>query len=53
MAGAEDPRYVALAGRLCDAIPGAGAAIVPRAGHAAHLEQPAAFAALLARHLSR
>jgi len=51
MAGAEDARYVALAGRLARALPRARVAIVPNAGHAAHLEQPAAVAALLADHL--
>src|SRR5215472_5721789 len=51
MAGAEDERYVAFAGRLAAALPRARVAIVPNAGHAAHLEQPAAVAALLADHL--
>src|SRR5215472_14628949 len=53
VAGAEDERYAAFARRLAGAIPGAEVAIVPEAGHAVHLEQPAAFAALLAAHLSR
>jgi 2-succinyl-6-hydroxy-2,4-cyclohexadiene-1-carboxylate synthase len=51
VAGAEDGRYVELAARLRDAIPGAEVAIVPEAGHAVHLEQPVAFATLLAAHL--
>jgi 2-succinyl-6-hydroxy-2,4-cyclohexadiene-1-carboxylate synthase len=51
VAGAEDERYAGLAERLCRAMPNAEVAIVPGAGHAVHLEQPAAFAALLARHL--
>jgi 2-succinyl-6-hydroxy-2,4-cyclohexadiene-1-carboxylate synthase len=51
VAGAEDERYVELAARLREAIPNAEVAIVPEAGHAAHLERPVAFAALLARHL--
>jgi 2-succinyl-6-hydroxy-2,4-cyclohexadiene-1-carboxylate synthase len=51
MAGAEDERYVAFAGRLARALPRAQVAIVANAGHAAHLEQPAAVAALLADHL--
>ena len=51
MAGAEDERYVAYAGRLARALPRARVAIVPNAGHAAHLERPAAVAALLADHL--
>ena len=53
VAGAEDEPYVAFARRLAAAIPGAEVAIVPGAGHAVHLEQPAAFAALLTAHLSR
>ena len=52
VAGAEDERYVELAGRLRDAIRGAEMAIVPDAGHAVHLEQPVAFATLLAQQLS-
>src|SRR5215831_9482801 len=51
VAGAEDERYVAFAGRLVREHPRARAAIVPSAGHAAHLERPAAVAALLADHL--
>jgi 2-succinyl-6-hydroxy-2,4-cyclohexadiene-1-carboxylate synthase len=52
VAGAEDEPYVAFAERLVAAIPDARAAVVPDAGHAVHLERPAAFAALLADHLS-
>ncbi|HZU15470.1 MAG TPA: alpha/beta fold hydrolase [Candidatus Dormibacteraeota bacterium] len=52
VAGAEDGRYLAFAQRLCEAIPAAGLAVVPRAGHAVHLERPEAFAALLAEHLA-
>jgi 2-succinyl-6-hydroxy-2,4-cyclohexadiene-1-carboxylate synthase len=52
VAGAEDERYVAFAGRLAEALPRARVAIVPKAGHAAHLEQPAAVAVLLADHLA-
>lgn len=52
MAGAKDRRYVAFAVRLRAAIPGARIAIVPEAGHAAHLERPEAVAALLATHLA-
>ena len=51
VAGAEDARYVELAGRLREAIPEAEVAVVPEAGHAVHLERPVGFAALLARHL--
>jgi 2-succinyl-6-hydroxy-2,4-cyclohexadiene-1-carboxylate synthase len=52
VAGAEDERYVAFAGRLASELPHARVAIVPGAGHAVHLERPEAFAALLAAHLS-
>jgi 2-succinyl-6-hydroxy-2,4-cyclohexadiene-1-carboxylate synthase len=52
VAGADDERYVAFARRLAAALPAARVAIVPEAGHAAHLEQPVAFAALLADHLA-
>lgn len=47
-AGADDPKFAALARRLVDAI-GANAelALVPGAGHAAHLERPAEFLARL------
>lgn len=51
MAGAEDERYVAFAAHLAAALPRARVAIVPDAGHAAHLERPAAVAALLRDHL--
>jgi 2-succinyl-6-hydroxy-2,4-cyclohexadiene-1-carboxylate synthase len=45
--GALDDKYVAL-GRLMEAsIPRARLAVVPGAGHAVHLEQPAAFAGLV------
>jgi 2-succinyl-6-hydroxy-2,4-cyclohexadiene-1-carboxylate synthase len=51
VAGAEDERYVAFAARLARALPRARVAVIPDAGHAAHLEQPAAVAALLGDHL--
>ena len=43
VAGALDQRYGALGRRLVDTLPDAGLAVVPRAGHGAHLEQPQAF----------
>jgi len=48
LAGAEDVKFAALGRRLVEAV-GSDAvlALVPEAGHAAHLEQPAAFVALL------
>jgi 2-succinyl-6-hydroxy-2,4-cyclohexadiene-1-carboxylate synthase len=53
VAGARDEKFTALGGRLVSAI-GAGArfAAIPDAGHAAHLEQPAAFAALVEHWLA-
>jgi 2-succinyl-6-hydroxy-2,4-cyclohexadiene-1-carboxylate synthase len=52
VAGVEDAPYVAFAHRLSEAIPGARTALVPGAGHAVHLERPAAFASLLAIHIA-
>jgi len=52
VAGADDAAYVAFADRLAGAIPRARTAVVPGAGHAVHLERPAAFAELLAAHLA-
>lgn len=51
-AGARDQRYIAAAQRLAAAVPDGRAATVADAGHAAHLESPAAFAAVLTAHLS-
>lgn len=45
LAGAEDGKYRALAQAMADRMPAARAVEVPEAGHAAHLEQPAAFVA--------
>lgn len=48
VAGADDQRYAAIARRMAAAIgPRATAALVPGAGHAAHLERPDAFLAVL------
>jgi 2-succinyl-6-hydroxy-2,4-cyclohexadiene-1-carboxylate synthase len=48
LAGAEDTKFASLAERLAGAIgPSASWALVPGAGHAAHLEQPEAFLAVL------
>jgi len=52
LAGADDGRYAAFAERLGAAIAGARVALVAQAGHAAHLERPAAVAALLREHLA-
>ena len=50
MAGAEDAKYVALAEEMA-AVLAVEAEIVPGAGHAVHLERPAALVAVLQRHL--
>ncbi|MGE3620272.1 MAG: alpha/beta fold hydrolase [Acidimicrobiia bacterium] len=53
LAGARDERYAALATRLATAVgPGARAALVPDAGHAAHLEAPDEVAAQVGRWLA-
>jgi 2-succinyl-6-hydroxy-2,4-cyclohexadiene-1-carboxylate synthase len=41
--GAEDEKFTVLARRYCDRLPGARLEVVPRAGHAAHLENPEVF----------
>jgi 2-succinyl-6-hydroxy-2,4-cyclohexadiene-1-carboxylate synthase len=51
-AGAEDRTYVEHAERLQQRVRASSVAVIPGAGHAAHLEQPEAFAAVFARHLS-
>ena len=52
-AGEEDAPYIAAATRLAEAVPNSRVVLIPRAGHAAHMEQPAAFAKVLADHLER
>ena len=47
--GEEDAKFRALAGKIARALPDARVLVVPEAGHAAHLEQPEAFAALALR----
>ena len=50
VAGSGDAKFADLAGRMAAAIgPNAAVELVPGAGHAAHLEQPDAFCALLHR----
>lgn len=53
MAGEHDTAFIAVAFRMATALPAAEVSIVPGAGHAAHLERPEAFAALLDRFLTR
>lgn len=47
VAGERDTKFTALGRRLVDALGSAGLALVPHAGHAAHLEAPAATAELI------
>jgi len=47
MAGAADHRFVALGARLAASLPAGVLALVPGAGHAAHLEQPAVAARMV------
>src|SRR5262249_41721293 len=50
--GADDERYVAYANRLRSVIRDSAVAVIPGAGHAAHLERPDAVAAVLGDHLA-
>jgi 2-succinyl-6-hydroxy-2,4-cyclohexadiene-1-carboxylate synthase len=52
VAGEEDETYRRQAERLASSVASGRVAVVPGAGHAVHLEQPQAFARLLADHLS-
>ncbi len=47
IAGALDPKYVEIAGRMAASSPNARAVIVPEAGHNVHAEQPHRFITLL------
>ena len=49
--GAEDARFRTVADELAARLPGASVALVPHAGHAAHLENPAAFLQIARRFL--
>jgi 2-succinyl-6-hydroxy-2,4-cyclohexadiene-1-carboxylate synthase len=51
VAGERDPQYVAAAERMAAATRHGRAATIPGAGHAAHLERPDAFAAVLLEFL--
>ena len=48
VAGVRDERYARAAERMAELAPGGRAALVEHAGHAAHLQQPEAVAALIA-----
>ena len=52
LVGADDERYLAFANRLRSVIRDSAVVVIPGAGHAAHLERPAAVAAVLATHLA-
>ena len=47
LAGATDPRYQALGARLASGVAHGAFALIPGAGHAAHLEQPAVTATIV------
>jgi 2-succinyl-6-hydroxy-2,4-cyclohexadiene-1-carboxylate synthase len=47
LAGEDDPKYAEIAHRMAAELPLGRAAVVPDAGHAAHLEQPEAVAQLV------
>ncbi|MBX5468462.1 MAG: alpha/beta fold hydrolase [Thermoleophilaceae bacterium] len=51
VAGERDERYARAAARIAAAAPHGRAALVPGAGHAAHLEQPDRFATILSAFL--
>jgi 2-succinyl-6-hydroxy-2,4-cyclohexadiene-1-carboxylate synthase len=54
LAGARDPKFAALAARMAERTgPAATVALVPDAGHAAHLERPDEVATLIRRFLAR
>jgi pimeloyl-ACP methyl ester carboxylesterase len=46
-AGERDPKFIAIAGQMQALIPDAEVTVIPDAGHAAHLENPAAVAGLM------
>ena len=52
LAGAQDAKFCAIAEELAAALPNATAARIDGAGHAAHIEQPDATAAALARFIA-
>jgi len=53
VAGEDDAAYVASARRLADLVPGSRLEIVPRAGHAVHMQRPAPMAKILSAHMRR
>jgi 2-succinyl-6-hydroxy-2,4-cyclohexadiene-1-carboxylate synthase len=53
VAGEHDAAFVAAARRLGAAVAGSHVELIPRAGHAAQMERPAAFLRVLQAHLAR
>lgn len=51
LAGADDVRFAVAAARMARAMPNAAVSLVPGAGHAAHLAQPALAARMVAQFL--
>jgi 2-succinyl-6-hydroxy-2,4-cyclohexadiene-1-carboxylate synthase len=51
--GDEDSKFQAIAAEICLELPNARVEIVPRAGHAAHSDNPAAFLELARRFLAK
>jgi 2-succinyl-6-hydroxy-2,4-cyclohexadiene-1-carboxylate synthase len=51
VAGADDPRFAAVGERMARALPHGAFALVPGAGHAAHLHRPAQSARIVTRWL--
>ena len=51
VAGEDDAAYVTAARRLSADVPGSRLEIMPRAGHALHMQRPAATARILSAHL--
>jgi len=49
--GAEDAKFTAIAREMCRALPNGRLAVIPEAGHAAHLEQPERFKRTVLRFL--
>jgi 2-succinyl-6-hydroxy-2,4-cyclohexadiene-1-carboxylate synthase len=53
VAGEEDTAFVSAARRMSQAVHGSRVEIVPRSGHAVHMQRPAVFARILVAHLER
>jgi len=53
IAGADDPKFSAIAESLAEAMPNAEVASIAHAGHAAHIEKPEAVANAIDGHMSK